>query len=554
MGAIEQFQRDLQEGRVDLVDLRGLSSVLSEALRQLQDTQTQLQDTQTQLQDTQTQLQDTQTQLQDTQTQLQASQNRLQETQQQLQAANNRIEELEKKSGNPPTPRLEQSYSLAAEEKRQRDKQGKKNKSKGGRRKHDDNRHRIARTEPVYPEGVPPEPCKLSHVRHVWRLEGGHAVLVAYQVYRGPHNTYGKIPGVVGRGKFGWEIIIAVAYLTYEMGLSLDKVCSILDFFQDLKIGKSQAEALTKQLARHWEDQFEILCTLLANASVVHADETSWSLKSVWGFLSEQARVLLFGVNKDADTLKRILDSETFHGILFSDDAAVYAHFSQMQKCWAHLIRKAIKLTLQDQTNARYRRLADGLIQVYRTARSIQTDPKLDDQAKLAQVAELEAELTQLCYGEMLPETRQGLEHSYALLAHEVMRLKDKDELFVFVTAVAPTQPNGVTLPLGGTNNEAERTLRGPAEARKTGRTNKTQGGARRRTIVTSVLQSLRLYLPTFTLSTVIAETLGWLQTGVSCFAERLKKRNLELPKKPILTQLYPLAQPNGDPLPQPSG
>ncbi|HEX3600256.1 MAG TPA: transposase, partial [Lacipirellulaceae bacterium] len=412
--------------------------------------------------------------------------------------------------------------------------------------KHDDKMHLVARTESVYPEGVPPEQCQQSHVRQVWRMESGRSVLVAYEIHRGPKNQYGKIPGVVGRCGFGWEIIVAVAYLTYDLGVSLDKTCTILGFFQDLPLHKSQAEALLKQMARHWEREFDILCTLIAHSAIVHADETSWSLKSVWAFLSEQARVLLFGVNKDAETLKRILDSKAFQGILFSDDAAVYAHFTQMQKCWAHLIRKAIKLTLQDGADPRYRRLADGLLKIYRDARAIQLDATLATAAKLVKVAVLEEELMQLCYGEALPETSRGLEHDYALLAHEVVRLKDDRALFAFVTAPSPTQPNGAAMPVGGTNNEAERTLRGPAQARDTDRASKTEVGTRRRTIVTSVLQSLRLYLSKYTLKTVIAETQRWLQTGRSCFAERLRKLKRRLPKESILEQLYPQAQPSG--------
>ena len=66
----------------------------------------------------------------------------------------------------------------------------------------------------------------------------------------------------------------------------------------------------------------------------------------MWAFLSEKVRVLFFGVHKDAETLRQILDPATFAGIVISDDAAVYANFTQSQKCWAHLLRKAIKLTL----------------------------------------------------------------------------------------------------------------------------------------------------------------------------------------------------------------
>ena len=37
----------------------------------------------------------------------------------------------------------------------------------------------------------------------MWRLEDGQAVLVAYEIYRGSKNQFGKIPGVLGRGERG---------------------------------------------------------------------------------------------------------------------------------------------------------------------------------------------------------------------------------------------------------------------------------------------------------------------------------------------------------------
>ncbi len=162
--------------------------------------------------------------------------------------------------------------------------------------------------------------------------------------------------------------------MVYIVGLSFDKVCLLMNFFQHLRLRKSQVDALLKQLARHWVGEFERLCTLLAHSAVVHADETSWSLNSVWAFLSERARVLWFGVHKDAATLEQILDPATFAGIVVSDDAAIYANFTQSQKCWAHLLRKAIKLTLLEPANEEYRRLTDRLLEIYRTAGRVQRD------------------------------------------------------------------------------------------------------------------------------------------------------------------------------------
>ena len=133
-----------------------------------------------------------------------------------------------------------------------------------------------------------------------------------------------------------------------------------------------------------------------------------------------------------------------------------------------------------------------------------------------------------------------GLEDDYRLLTSEMMNLWVKKQLFTFVTESAATQPNGQELPVPGTNNESERTLRPSAEARKTGRTNKTIQGARRRTVLTSVLESLRLYLPKFSLRSVIEEIKRWSKVGQSCFQQLFEKLNLKMPEQSILDRLLP--------------
>jgi transposase len=467
--------------------------------------------------------------------------------QHQLQAAAQRIAELEKQvPGNSGPAKVDQPFSMREEEKRQeaRGKKRRKRKDKGrrGRVRTADKVTQAERTEDIYPDGIPQSDCRLSHTRPVWRLENGRAVLIAYRIYRGPNDQYGKISGVLGRSEFGVEIVVAIAYQVYVIGLSFDKVCLLLNFFQNLKLRKSQADALLHQLTRHWHKQFDVLCTLMANSLVVHTDETSWSLNSVWAFLSEKARLLLFGVHKDADTLAALLDPATFAGIVISDDAAVYANFTQAQKCWAHLLRKAIKLTLQDANNADYRQFTDRLLEIYRTACRVQRDGRLGDAGRERKVAALEDDLVTLCgpmWYENLPPL-EGLANEYRLLVNEIVRLLLAEELFTFVTAKPVEQPNGATQPVGGTNNEAERTLRNPAEARKTGRTSKTVNGARRQTILTSVLESLRLYLTTFTLPSVIAEVQSWITTGRSCFEELLEKLGLARPEQSILDQVLP--------------
>ena len=247
--------------------------------------------------------------------------------QRQLDRANKRIAELEAKLGGSPTEKVDQPFSVAAEERRQADRgKTKRKQNKPFRRGRMTNAGKIALaawTEQVFPKDVLPELCTLSHTRPVWRLKDGQAVIVAYEIYRGANNQYGKIDGVLGRSEFGMEIVVSLAYLVHVTGLSFDKACQLLKFFQNLTLKKSQADALLNQLSKAWEGEFNALCTLLANSAVVHADETSWSINSVWAFLSEKARLLFFGVHKDAVTLEAILDPQSFQGIVVSDDAAV---------------------------------------------------------------------------------------------------------------------------------------------------------------------------------------------------------------------------------------
>ena len=466
--------------------------------------------------------------------------------QRELQRAKRRIEELEKKLGGSPTVKIDEPFSVREEERRQEARGKKRRKktrpSRRGRITTAEKIARAARTEKVFPAGVPRDDCKLSHTRPMWRLEEGRAVLVAYEIYRGPKNQYGKIPGAMGRSEFGIEIVVAIGYQVYVVGLSFDKVCALMNFFQGLKLKKSQADALLNQLSRHWESEFDTLCLLLANSAVVHSDETSWSINSVWAFLSESVRVLFFGVHKDADTLQQILDPETFAGIVVSDDAAVYANFTRSQKCWAHLLRKAIKLTLLEPDNQEYRHFTDRLLEIYRAACRVQCDRRLNDAGRAKKVAALDDEIVELCgpvwFADLPPS--DGPADDFRLLVNELMRLMLRQQLFTFVTAAPVETPSGEVVPVAGTNNEAERVLRSPAMDRKTGRTSKTLHGARRRTVVVSVLESLRQHLSTFTLSNVIDEILRWSDAGTSCFARLLATLQRSLPNKLLLDRLLP--------------
>ncbi len=458
----------------------------------------------------------------------------LRREQQRLQERLAQYEPEVRREGSPATSTADTpspSYSLDAEEKRRHARRRQRKKSPG-RRPTELKVAAAGRSEDIYPDGVRHKDCQLVRERAVWRLENGRAVCVGYRIFAGPDGKEPRLPGVTPRCEYGIEILVVLAFLVYIIGVSLDKACAVLDFFCQLPLAKSQADALLRQLARHWQGEFDILCALIAHAAVVYMDETGWKVGStgcsLWAFASQWQRLFLFGCRKDEDTLDQILPPDVFDGIGVSDDAAVYrGRFAQAQKCWAHLLRKAIKLALLYPRKKSYQRFLDQLLQLYHDAKRVAQDKRLSEAGRELRIADLEERLCQLCKPYQWQDT-QGMpphERDFCNLVDELVRLLLDEELFTFVLCpeVEPT------------NNATERLLRGPALDRKAGRTNQTAAGAHRRSVIVSVLESLRANLDKFTLENVLAEATHWLKEGISLFARQWQ----------ALQQRQPVAAPN---------
>jgi transposase len=415
------------------------------------------------------------------------------------------------------------SYSLDAEEKRRRRRRRKKSP---GRTPTEVKFAAADRTQDVYPDGVRHRDCQLVRERAVWRLEAGRAVRVGYRIFAAPGGPEPRIPGVTPRCEYGIEILVVLAFLVYVIGISLDKACAVLGFFCQLPLAKSQADALLRQLAQHWDGEFDLLCALIAHAAVVYMDETGWKVGttgcSLWAFAAQWQRVFLFGCRKDDDTLDQILPPEVFDGIGVSDDAAVYRdRFTQGQKCWAHLLRKAIRLALLYPRKKTYQRFLDQLLQLYYDAKRTAADGRLGQEGRQLRVCELENRLCDLClpYHHGTTPDMQPHERDFANLIDELLRLFLTEELFTFV--LVPE--------VEATNNLSERLLRGPAQDRKAGRTNQTAAGAHRRSVIVSVLESLRANLETFNLTSVLEEVGRWMNEGISLFARQWRALQAKL-------------------------
>ena len=436
---------------------------------------------------------------------------------QELESENQRLRELlnrqgESKASKPPV--FKEDYSL------------KKNQSKRKRRRKSTGRYpqeqklkQVDHRVDIYPPDIDPNDCDALRLQCAWRIMDGKAKYVCYTLYGASTST--PLPSVPGlrnsRCEYGIEIILMVAFLHYWVGISLGNVCQVLRFFTGVDLSRSQADVLLSQLSTDWSDEYDTIAELLAQQLVLYIDETGWKIgkKSCYTWVFSTVMHVLFrcGVGRGKAEAQAIV-GEKFNGIGVSDDYGAYKYlFQQHQLCWAHLLRKAIKLTLQHPDQVEYQAFLEQLYQIYQQAIRFQKDRRLSV-GRAAKVKQLQASIIELCSRakEPIDETQMSRhEATFIRLQNELVN--GLPALFVFVE-----HPEVET-----TNNRSERNLRREAEIRKGGRTNKSQSGAKRRSIIMTVLASLNTRFPKFTLDHLLSEVLRWTEAGYSLFESELK-------------------------------
>jgi hypothetical protein len=348
----------------------------------------------------------------------------------------------------------------------------------------------------------------------------GKARYICYEIFALPDAQELPLPPGLrnSRSEFGIEISLILAYLHYWVGVSLDNACEVVNFFTGLVLSKSQADSLLNQLATDWTEQYDTIAELIALQMIVYIDETGWKVGQrscyTWAFSTAMHVLFRCGVGRGKAEAEAVV-GKAFAGIGVTDDYNVYTHlFSKHQLCWAHLIRKAIKLALQHPDQKAYAAFLDELCAIYQQGVVYQNDRRLSV-SRGDKVLELQARIRSLCTLQGTPiytDTTPDPTATFIRLQNELC--EGLDCLFVFVQHPA----------VEATNNRSERNVRREAEIRKGGRTNKTAHGAERRGVIMTVLASLRTRFTKLTLDFLLAEVGRWGKKGCSVFESELEE------------------------------
>ena len=437
---------------------------------------------------------------------------------QQLEAELERLKQLLAGKADSKTakkPVFKENYSLGRNARRKRKRQ---TVPSTGRRPTEQKREIVTSEYDVSHADADLKQCVLRREQFVWRIIDGQAVYVGYRIYDSPDSKQLPLPPGLrnSRSEYGLEIILILAFLHYWIGVSLDHACEVMRLFTKLELSKSQANSLLKQLATDWNEQYDTIAELIALQMIVYIDETGWKVgvKSCYTWVFSTTMHVLFrcGVSRAKTEATAVL-GDVFAGIGVTDDYAAYKSlFTQHQLCWAHLIRKAIKLALQYPDHPEYATFLDELCETYHQALRHQRDGRLSV-GRVAKAEQLLDRIRRLCtrHGERIvaDETPPHVA-DFIRLQNEL--LDNPDCLFVFVEHPA----------VEATNNRSERNARREAEVRKGARTRKTANGARRRGVILTVLASLATRFQRFTLDNLLSEVTRWWETGVSIFQQEL--------------------------------
>jgi transposase len=412
-------------------------------------------------------------------------------------------------------PVFKENYSLGRNARRQQKRRG---RPSSGRRPKELKRKLVRSEFDVDHADADPQQCVFHREQFAWRIIDGRAVYVGYRIHDLPDSKQlPRPPGLrTSRSEYGIEIILILAFLHYWIGVSLDHACEVMRFFTELELSKSQADSLLKQLATDWDEQYDTIAELIALQMIVYIDETGWKVGTkscyTWAFSTTMHVLFRCGVSRAKTEATAVL-GESFAGIGVTDDYAAYQSlFTQHQLCWAHLIRKAIKLALQHPDHPEYATFLDALCETYYQALRHQRDGRLSV-GRAEKAAQLLDRIRQLCtrHGEpIVPDETPPHEADFIRLQNELM--DNPDCLFVFVEH--PT--------VEATNNRSERNARREAEVRKGARTSKTADGAQRRGVILTVLASLATRFQRFTLDNLLSEVTRWWETGLSIFQKEL--------------------------------
>lgn len=274
-------------------------------------------------------------------------------------------------------------------------------------------------------------------------------------------------------GRFGKNVLTHVSLLKYDDRLPLRKVTSSLERHYGITLTDVGVFKITNRVAKKLEIPYKQLIKRIRRAKVAYVDETKIKVDGVtyyiWTFVTDNDVLFVIRKSRAKKVIEEILGAK-FKGTICCDGWKAYSQYSSnLQRCWAHLLREAEHLAKKCPSFAGF---YENFKVIFKKIKKLREKPfslktRLRWKEKLMKLMEQIVEQMN-CYKEFkkfATKIKNGLEHWFTCIVN----------LFV--------EP---------TNNNAERALRELVVQRKIIGGLRREKGARIMEVITSIIATLK--------------------------------------------------------------
>ncbi len=300
---------------------------------------------------------------------------------------------------------------------------------------------------------------------------------------------FNKKPPVLKRNKYGTQFISNSALMHYLHGIPLKRV-------EDLWGNDIVAGNLIKtfhKIGQLFNPMMELLKKDYREAEVKHADETGWRTDGAngysWLFTCKDTSIFDFRDTRSASVVRDILGEKKLPCVLVVDRYAGYNKAPcNLQYCYAHLLRKVEDLRKEFPEKSEIRNFVNCVAPLMSKAMSLRNE-NISERLYYKKAQDLKKKIMTVMNG---PGKHAGVQKIQDIFREKTGRL------FHWV--------ENRNVPAD--NNYAERELRPTVIARKVSHGSQSKAGARTRSILMSVLHTVKKRLKSGTVEGWLNETL----------------------------------------------
>ena len=280
-----------------------------------------------------------------------------------------------------------------------------------------------------------------------------------------------QAPGVLPKALLGNQLLGEIAGEHYLQGVPLSSITRRFG----LNLG-TVIEALHR-LGRIFQPALKQLKEEYRSAPVRHADETGWRTDGhngySWLFCTERVSLCLYRQTRSASVVREVLGEQELDGVLVVDRYHGYNRVKcRMQYCYAHLLRDVADLRDEFADQAEVQSFATTVIPLLADAMHLHSKP-LSDEQYYREAGKIKGQIERA----MKAEARHP-------------GIRTLQDLFVEKAERMYQWASDRRVPAD--NNRAERELRPTVIARKVSFGSQSEGGAKTRETLMSVLQTLK--------------------------------------------------------------